>query len=70
MATEKEMHEVIGRALVDSDFRMSLKENPEMAVREAGYELTPEQLAALKKVDLPAVAEGLGDRISKEMRPY
>ena len=69
MATEKEMHEVIGRALVDRDFRTSLKENPELAVREAGYELTPEQLAALRKVELSAVAESLGDRISKDLRP-
>ena len=70
MATEKEMHEVIGRALVDPDFRTSLKDNPETAAREAGYELTPEQLAALREADLPAVAEDLGKRISKEMRPY
>jgi hypothetical protein len=69
MATEKEMHEVIGRALVDPDFRASLKVNPETAVQEAGYELTREQLAALRQVELSSVAESLGERISKEMRP-
>ena len=70
MATEKEMHEVIGRALVDPDFRASLKESPEAAVKAAGYELTAEQLAALREADLSTAAESLGDRISKEIRPY
>jgi len=69
MATEKEMYELIGRALVDTGFRMSLKENLQLAVREAGYDLTPEQLAALRQVELSSVAESLGDRISKEIRP-
>jgi hypothetical protein len=70
MATEKEMYEVIGRALVDPDFRASLKESPKAAVEAAGYELTSEQLAALRDADLSAAAESLGDRISKAMRPF
>ena len=67
MATEKEMYEVIGRALADAQFRQSLKEDPEAAVEAAGYTLTSDQLAALKSADLPTVAEGLGDRLSKKI---
>jgi len=67
MASEKEMYEVIGRALADAEFRKSLKEDPEAAVEEAGYKLTADQLAALNKADLPTVAEGLGDRLSKKI---
>ena len=65
MDTQKEMYEVIGRAMADEEFRKSLKEDPKAAVERAGYQLTQEQLASLKEADLSTVAEGLDDRLSK-----
>jgi hypothetical protein len=66
MATEKEIHELIGRMVADSDFRASLVADPEKAVKDAGYELTEEQMAALKERDLKALSTDLDERLSKE----
>ncbi len=66
MATEKEMYELLGRALTDEDFRARLFDDPLSAAREAGYDLTEEQLAALKASDLQTIAEGLEERLSKK----
>ena len=65
MATEKEIHELIGRAVADPEFRSKLVEDPEKAVQEAGYELTEEQLAALKAADMSDLSESLDERLSK-----
>ncbi|MBC8492298.1 MAG: Franean1_4349 family RiPP [Chloroflexi bacterium] len=65
MATEKEFHELIGRAITDREFRAKVLEDLEKAVQEAGYELTEEQMAALKAVDLKSAAKDLDKRISK-----
>ena len=67
MATEKEFHELIGRAVADPEFRAALIEDPETAVAEAGYELTEEQLAGLKATDFKSLSEGLDERLSKEV---
>lgn len=48
-------------------FREAFKQNPEQALKEAGFELSPEDLAkiqALLKHD-PSKNEKLDDRISK-----
>ena len=65
MATEKEMYELIGRVVADPAFRASVVEDPEKAVRDAGYDLTEEQLAALKQVDLEGLGADLDERLSK-----
>ena len=65
MATEKEFHELIGRAIADREFRAKVLEDLEKAVQEAGYELTEEQKAALKAIDLKSAAKDLDKRISK-----
>jgi len=64
MATAKEFHELIGRAIADREFRAKALEDLEKAVQEAGYELTEEQMAALKAVDLKSAAKDLDKRIS------
>jgi hypothetical protein len=66
MATQKEIHELIGRMVADPDFRASLVENPENAAKEAGVDLTEEQMAALKERDLKALRTDLDERLSKE----
>ncbi len=70
MATEKELVELLGRALTDEKFRARLFDDPRQAARGAGYDLTPEQLAAVKAIDLQSIAEdleGLDERIVKEL---
>jgi hypothetical protein len=57
---------VIGKAVLDSDFRQALFANPGEVL--AGYELTAEEVAALKSVDAEAIesfAGALDERISK-----
>ena len=65
MATEQEMQELLGRALADEAFRARLLDDPRQAVREAGYELAEEQLAALKMIDTQTLAEALDERLVK-----
>ena len=68
MATEKEMYELLGRALADPQLRAALAEDPVKAARGLGYDLTDEQLAGLRASDLGALAEGLDERLSKRLR--
>lgn len=65
MATKQEFHELIGRTIADREFRAKVLEDPEKAVQEAGYELTEEQLAFLKTIDVESVSGDLDKRFSK-----
>jgi len=65
MATQKEIHELIGRVVADPDFRASLADDPENAVKDAGYDLTEKQMDALKQADMKAMGEDLEARLSK-----
>jgi hypothetical protein len=66
MATQKEIHELIGRMVADAHFRASVVEDPEKAVKDAGFDLTEEQMAALREKDLKALSADLDERLSKE----
>jgi acyl-CoA hydrolase len=59
------MHELIGRAIADPDFRAALISDPDKAIKEAGYELTEDEIASLRQIDLKAAVEELGERTSK-----
>ena len=65
MATEKEMYELIGRAVVDAEFRSRLLANADQAAQEAGYTLTAEQLSALEAVEGKGLAAVLDERLPK-----
>ena len=67
MATEKEMYELLGRALADANLRAALAEDPLRAAQSLGLDLTEEQAAGLKASDLAAAAEGLDERLSKRL---
>jgi hypothetical protein len=69
MATEKEMYELIGRAVANAEFRAKLMAEPEQAAKEAGYTLTAEQLAALQSPDLQGLAQILNERTPKLFGP-
>ena len=67
MATQKELNELIGRMVADPDFRAALMQDPEKAVKAAGYDLTEQQIAGLKQTDLKGLTEGLDARLSKSV---
>jgi len=69
MATEKEMHELIGRAVMDVGFRKKLLADPKAAAKEAGITLTKEQLVALKSPDGKGLAALLEERLPKFSGP-
>lgn len=66
MATGKEWQELLGRALADEAFRARLFDDPQQAAWETGYDLTAEQLAALKTIDIQTLAEALDERLVKK----
>jgi hypothetical protein len=67
LATEKEWQELLGRALADEAFRAQLFDDPRQAAQDAGYDLTAEQLAALKTIDVQSIAEALDERLVKKV---
>jgi hypothetical protein len=54
--------------LADDAFRAQLFDDPRQAARDADYEMTAEQLAALKMIDVQTIAEALDERLSKALR--
>ncbi|GEM_PF-544396 len=65
MASEKEMYEIIGRAVADEKFREALIVDPKKAVVTLGYSLTEEQARSLKESEIGKISEELSSRISK-----
>ena len=67
MATVKELHELVGRAVVDAEFRAKMVADPAQAAKEMGYELTAEQLATLKNAEGKGLAAVLDERLPKSL---
>jgi hypothetical protein len=61
MATQEDLRAVAGKAIADPAFRQKLLDNPENAVKEAGIDLTDEQMKALKNMDKKELEAGLTD---------
>lgn len=61
MATQEDLRTVAGKAVADPAFRQKLLDDPEAAVKEAGIDLSPEQLEALKNMDKAELEKGLAD---------
>ena len=55
---------IIGRAVVNEEFRLLLFADPEMAL--VGYELTEKELAALRKLDAESL-EGCNKLIARRV---
>lgn len=64
MSMKKDTKELIGRAVVDTDFRRRLLQDPEATIRDEGYEIDEEVLLKLKSVD-PAVAEATARQLDE-----
>ena len=65
MATEQELYQVIGRAVVDPGFRARLAADPVAAAAEVGVTLTAAEAAGLKAEDGQGVAQVLAERLPK-----
>jgi hypothetical protein len=55
-SSEKGTDSLIGRAVIDPDFRRRLLTDPEATIAAEGYEVSPEIMGQLKGMD-PAAAE-------------
>jgi hypothetical protein len=64
MASQKEIQDLIGKAMADAEFGASLLADPAKAAKSLGYDLTEDQVAGFKASDLSS-AEGLDERLSK-----
>lgn len=51
MASQTEVNQLIGRAMIESDFRGRLLKDPIGTAREAGIGLTPSQADFIGKID-------------------
>lgn len=47
----KDLERLVGRIILDAEFRKRLFADPEAVIREEGYELAPDEMAQLQKVD-------------------
>ncbi len=47
----EDLERLIGRAVLDAQFREKLFDDPERAAREAGFDLTEEEIAHLQSID-------------------
>ena len=58
---QDELRTIAGKALADPAFREELLADPEGAIKEAGIELSPEQMKALKTMDREQFENALTD---------
>ncbi len=64
--SQQSVQEVIGKAVLDSNFRKSLLENPSEVLNE--YELNADEIQALSNLDsekLEVFSQSLDDRLTK-----
>lgn len=52
---KKDVERLVGRAILDAEFRERLLADPEKTVREEGFNLNKKEMAALKEVDAERV---------------
>lgn len=51
MESSKDLERLVGRAILDVEFRERLFADPEAVIREEGYDLTPDEMTQLQEVD-------------------
>ena len=58
--TDSERARLVGRALLDNEFRSRLLEDPEKAARSLHIKLLPREIAGIKRLDPQTLAEVSG----------
>jgi hypothetical protein len=48
---QEDLERLVGRAILDPEFRQRLFVDPERAIQEGGFDLTPEEVELVKSVD-------------------
>ncbi|TKD00527.1 hypothetical protein E8A74_34030 [Polyangium fumosum] len=73
MGAKKNIDELIGRTLMDKDFRARLFANPDATLAAEGYEATPELLNAIKSAnpdEVQAVAKGMEEQLANRKAAF
>jgi ABC-type sugar transport system substrate-binding protein len=65
MASQQEIELIVGKAILNPEFRKELMNSPEAAAKKMGIELTLEQTKAFKAHDFGAVAKQIEQIESK-----
>lgn len=60
---EKIPHEIIGKAIQDTEFRHQLLNDPDAAIAESGYELDEDQMEALRNLDSEAIDRAIEELV-------
>jgi hypothetical protein len=66
----QELERLIGRAVLDPEFREKLFADPEKAVHEAGFDLTEEEMAGLKKIDPQKARDAVESVAALDAQPW
>ena len=66
----KDLERLIGRAVLDPEFRERLFANPEKTIREAGFALSDEEMAALKEFDPKKAREAVESIATLDAQPW
>ena len=66
----QDLERLIGRAVLDPKFRESLFADPEKAIREAGFDLSDEEMAALKKIDPQQARDAVEGMATLDAQPW
>ena len=64
MPDKKGYNELVGRAIVDQDFRKKLLTDPDKVIKDEGFDIAPEILAKLKAID-PVAAEAAVSKLEE-----
>ncbi len=59
-----DMERLVGRAITDKEFRRKLINDPDGAIKEAGFDLTPEEAEGVRK---QAASRGVSPNINREL---
>ncbi|NIV33904.1 MAG: hypothetical protein GWN58_32000 [Anaerolineae bacterium] len=66
----QDIERLIGRAVLDPEFRERLFADPEKAIREAEFDLSDEEMAALKKIDPQQARDAVEGMATLDAQPW
>ena len=67
---KEDLERLIGRAVLDPRFRERLFADPEKAIREAGFDLSDEEMAGLKRIDPQQAREAIEGMATLDAQPW
>jgi hypothetical protein len=66
----KDLERLVGRAVLDAEFRERLFADPDKALREEGFDLTDEEMTALKQVDRKKARKAAEGMAASTVEPW